>query len=146
MTYTYKWPRYKVTGDVVVCHYPYSSILILKRSAKVDLDAGKYSFPGGNMNPDELVIECAARELKEETGVDAVDLQLLNYYDALDRSHGDRSLSVVFYMIINEMIDIKLDHESADYHWITSAEVDAVDWAFDCKQMALDAFEKVYNS
>ena len=40
-------------------------ILMLKR-----MDNGKWTMPGGTMELDESLIDCAIREVKEETGLD----------------------------------------------------------------------------
>ncbi len=147
MTYTYKWPRYKVTADIVICDSHSNSILAIRRSAKVDLEPEKYSFPGGNLEPDELLKECAIRENLEEIGLkfSLFHLHLLNVYDAIGRAAGDRSVGIVYYIVVNGVkgLDITLNEECDEYHWVMRDEVDKINWAFDCKDMALDAFSKV---
>ncbi len=50
-------------------------ILIGKR--KDAFSEGYYSLPAGHIDADESVIECAKRELFEETGIDAADFEFV---------------------------------------------------------------------
>jgi mRNA-decapping enzyme subunit 2 len=42
--------------------------------------SGKWSFPKGHCQGDENDLECALRELKEETGVDIKDIKYSSYH------------------------------------------------------------------
>jgi len=44
-------------------------LLIGKRGPKAWRGAGCFAFPGGKLDEDESIIECAKREVKEETGL-----------------------------------------------------------------------------
>lgn len=43
--------------------------------------ANMWGPPGGHAEPDELISDCARRELREETGYDSPDLRFLMSYD-----------------------------------------------------------------
>jgi len=46
---------------------------------------------------DETVKEAAVRELKEETGIEGIDLEQFHVFDAPDRDPRERTISVVHY-------------------------------------------------
>lgn len=47
------------------------AVLLTKRAATLRLHAGEYCFPGGRIEPGELPLDTALRELEEETGLRA---------------------------------------------------------------------------
>lgn len=52
-------------------------VLLVHRNARDDdQHLGKYNGLGGKMQPDEDVVTCMQRELREEAGITATDLQL----------------------------------------------------------------------
>ncbi|MBI4098038.1 MAG: NUDIX domain-containing protein [Candidatus Levybacteria bacterium] len=57
----------KVAVDVAIFNIK-GEVLLGRRLAKEGF--GMWGFPGGHMNPNETVKECARRELKEELGQD----------------------------------------------------------------------------
>lgn len=135
MNYTYKYPRYKITCDIACIHD--NKLLIIKRGAEPCV--GKYALPGGNLDPDELLEDCARREVFEETGIWAEDLTLLGNFDRLDRAPGDRSVSCVYISHFQELPDVIVGDDATDYRWISKDEIDSIDFAFDCRDMAIKA-------
>jgi 8-oxo-dGTP diphosphatase len=52
-------------------------VLLIHRNARADdQQLGKYNGLGGKMHPDEDVVTCIRREVREEAGVECVDLRL----------------------------------------------------------------------
>jgi 8-oxo-dGTP diphosphatase len=62
--------------------------LLIQRVEKVDI--GRWGFPGGSLELGETVTECAERELREETGVQATAVGVLTAYDFIRRDADDR--------------------------------------------------------
>lgn len=57
------------------------SVLLIRRGKPPK--AGEWSLPGGSQNVGETVRETAAREVREETGVEVRDLRFLEVIDAI---------------------------------------------------------------
>jgi len=146
--YIYKYPRYKVTCDMAIEHQ--GKLLIIKRGP--GLEAGKWAFPGGNLDPNETCIECACREVYEEVGYQYnpgyCGFKLVGIFDRPDRAEGDRAISILYFSPYNmheefkdwSPSEVKLGDDAVDYKWIAADEIGGIDWAFDCKEMAEKAF------
>ncbi|WP_447895903.1 NUDIX hydrolase [Vreelandella sp. GE22] len=61
------------------------SVLLVKRSNPPD--AGRWGFPGGKIERGEPIEAAALRELREETGVNALAERIFNAADAFDYDH-----------------------------------------------------------
>src|SRR5690606_14978802 len=69
-------------------------------------DNGLWGLPGGSLEPGESMEEVAKRELYEETGLQAKNLELMNIFSGEDLyykyPHGDEVYNVVAAYICNE--------------------------------------------
>jgi 8-oxo-dGTP diphosphatase len=68
-----------ITAGVVVVND--GSALLVKRPADKKHFPGAWTFPGGKLEPGEVLVECAKRELREETGGDADGLEPMTFVD-----------------------------------------------------------------
>jgi 8-oxo-dGTP diphosphatase len=79
----------------------------------------QWAFPGGFVDMDETVEEAASRELKEETGLEGVELRQFYTFSAPDRDPRGRTVSVVFYGFAeaqNSEVHGSDDAQSAQWH------------------------------
>ena len=81
------------TKRVAVC-------LVINKDDKVLMgkrnDNGKWANPGGHLNKNECPFQGAIRELKEETGLDAVDVKLV-------RAGFKKDKGVLVYIFLTEV-------------------------------------------
>ena len=61
-------------------------VLLIRRGREPRM--GEWSLPGGRIEPGERAAEAALRELREETGVEAEILGLVDVVDGLFPQHG----------------------------------------------------------
>jgi 8-oxo-dGTP diphosphatase len=93
--YTYDYPRPAVTVDVaLVTREPRPRVLLIRR--KHDPFAGTWALPGGFVDPAETLAAAAGRELREETGVAAADLEQLGAFGDPGRDPRGWTVSVAF--------------------------------------------------
>lgn len=89
--HTYEYPRPALTVDVaVVTREARPRVLLIRR--KKNPFAGSWALPGGFVDENERLADAARRELVEETGVTAVDLEQL--YTAGDPGRDPRGWTV----------------------------------------------------
>lgn len=98
-------------------------ILMLKRT-----DNGKWTMPGGTMELDESLVNCAVREVKEETGLEVLVKEVIGTYTdpdiRIEYSDGEvrREFTIVYYGVTTNG-NVNIDEESSTYAWIPLAEV-----------------------
>lgn len=97
MPFTYAYPRPSVTVDVAVFapdERDRLRVLLIRRGK--DPFAGSWALPGGFVDADEDLAAAAARELVEETGLDARLGPQLGAYGTPGRDPRGHTVSVVF--------------------------------------------------
>ncbi len=97
------FPRVAVTVDVVVLTLQERlRVLLVERAAEPW--RGVWALPGGFVRPDETLEEAAARELREETGVDAsAHLEQIRAYGDPGRDPRMRVVTVSFLAVLPEI-------------------------------------------
>ena len=101
MKYTYEHPRPALTVDALVFREIDSVPHVLLIQRKHDPFAGKWAIPGGFMDIDETLESAVARELQEETGLQATSAEQLHTFSAVDRDPRGRTIAVAFIVTVD---------------------------------------------
>ena len=138
MEYTYKYPRPALTADCVVfTKGDTPKVLLIKR--KNEPYKGSWAFPGGFMNMDETLMQCAYRELKEETGIGEgiLDIKEIGCYSKVDRDPRGRTITVAFLVLVEHETDVKGQDDAAEAKWFSFNQLPPL--AFDHVDIFTDA-------
>lgn len=121
----YPEDKANIVTDIILVNN--SKVLLIKRNNAPFKDF--WALPGGFLDNNELIIDCATRELKEETGVTCDTLQFVGYEDGLDRDPRSRNISFIFYGEVNNDVKLKSGDDAKDAKWFDI--YDLPDLAFD---------------
>ncbi|MGD9976757.1 MAG: NUDIX domain-containing protein [Bacteroidales bacterium] len=144
MEFKYQYPRMLVTVDSLVflqnSNNTCTHILLIRRGN--DPYKGRYAFPGGFPEMDELLVDAAKRELAEETGLTNVELFQLGAFDKIDRDPRDRNIAVAFYGFTTEKDSYIVAGDDADKaEWFPLESLPPL--AFDHSEIILFARKKL---
>lgn len=114
-----EYPQYAVAAVAAVLMRGNSMLLIRRKYPPA---VGKWSLPGGVIEPGEGLAEAARRELKEETGLDAEPVGVLW---VLNNVVLDRAGKVKYHYLI---IDILFDSNSMRGDLAASGDASDVSW------------------
>jgi 8-oxo-dGTP diphosphatase len=140
--YTYKYPRPAVTADCVVIGWTADGsrqVLLIRRGNEPYKDC--WAFPGGFLNMDETLEECALRELKEETGLTPTgEIVELKSFSTVDRDPRGRTITVA-YLIEMPLTEVAGGDDAAEAKWFPLEELPPL--AFDHDEILKVAMEKL---
>lgn len=88
-------------------------ILVLRRGQTAPWMPGRYCLPGGKLESNESLIECAARELLEETSI-SCSIQNIDSYEV--NYQNGYSKTVFITKIHNPSVILNWEHDN--YEWI----------------------------
>lgn len=108
--------KLKSCGFLIVKENPSRSFLLMKHPNRWDL-------PKGHVDKDETNIECALRELEEETGITEDDIEIdpdfkfKQKYMVNYKGNGERKKKLIIYLakLVNDVEIKPTEHES--YQW-----------------------------
>ena len=101
-------------------------------------DDGAWALPGGFMQQGESLDQCAARELKEETGIEVPYLRHFANYSEPDRDPREQVISIAYVAIHpSGKLRLKADTDVSDVNWFKVRDLPSL--AFDHNKIAADA-------
>ena len=106
-----------------------SKILMLKRK-----DSNKWTMPGGTLEFGESMIDCALREIKEESGYEIIITDIIGTYTDpnIKVEYSDGEVRQEFTIVYKGEIvsgQINLDDESTNYTWVDLENVEKLTMA-----------------
>ena len=126
--YCYKYPHPSVTADCVIFGFDGVSIEVLLIQRGIEPFKGKWAFPGGFMQIDETVEECARRELEEETGLKNASVEQFYTFSDVNRDPRERVITVAHYALVR-LSEVKGGDDAASAQWFAESEIPSL--AFD---------------
>ena len=107
-----------------------AALVLIRRSAALERDAGNLAFPGGHLEPGEEPLAAALRESQEEIGLDPGLVEVIGSFAVVERVRG-RERVVPFVGVVTGHPDYVADgHEVAAILEVPLASLaaDGVSW------------------
>jgi 8-oxo-dGTP diphosphatase len=140
--YCYAYPHPAVTTDVVLFTIRDGRLKLLLIRRGGEPFKGHWALPGGFLDIDEDLEDCALRELEEETGVNGVYLEQLRTYGRPGRDPRERVISVAHYALApSERLSIKAASDAAEASWFPVSALPPL--AFDHAEIIQAAHERL---
>lgn len=142
MTYTYEYPHYALTADIVVFTIREAALKILLIKRKEAPFKSRWALPGGFLQPSETLEECAQRELEEETGVSGFYLEQLETFSAVNRDPRERVITVAYFALVSsESLELNASTDAEDAAWMDVSDMPNI--AFDHEGIVHRAIERL---
>lgn len=140
--YTYTYPRPAVTADCVVLGVASDGsrrLLLIRRHNEPY--QGCWAFPGGFLDMDETLEQCARRELKEETGLDLhCEFKEVRSFSSVDRDPRGRTITVAF-LVETPLATVTGGDDASDACWFPLDALPPL--AFDHDEILKEALSRV---
>ena len=114
---TAQTPIVRSCGFLIVRGRPIKSFLLM-------IHPTRYDLPKGHVDKGETDIECALRELREETGIGQNDIEIdndfrftLRYQVKLKKTNGTRGKDLVIFLghLLRQVAVVPTEHESFEW-------------------------------
>jgi 8-oxo-dGTP diphosphatase len=135
------YPRPMLTADVVVLAAAASGPTVLLIQRGNPPFAGSWALPGGFVKEGEGVRDAAPRELREETGLQVDELELLGVYDTPGRDPRGWTVSAVYVAHLEREALVTGGDDAHDARWFPVEELP--DLAFDHATIVRDALGSI---
>ena len=126
--FCYKYPHPAVTADCVIFGFDGLNLKVLLIQRGIEPFKGRWAFPGGFMQMDETIEECARRELQEETGLVVNTVEQFHIFSDVNRDPRERVLTVAHYALVR-LADVEGGDDAARAQWFAQDEIPSL--AFD---------------
>ena len=114
-----KFERPSVTVDILIFTFDKNrrlKILLVKRGDHPCL--GQWAIPGGFVEMNESLDEAAARELKEETGVEGIVIEQLYTWGEVDRDPRTRIITVSYLAMVDiDRVQVQAGDDADEARW-----------------------------
>lgn len=117
LAYSYPYPRASLTVDAVVFKRFDDNYRVLLIERGNPPFKGKWALPGGFLDMDETLEEAVVRELHEETSLSGIELKQLHAFSSLDRDPRGRTISVIFWGILENKQEAKAGDDASKTQW-----------------------------
>lgn len=121
-SYCYRHPRPAITTDSVVFGFDGDGLNVLLIKRMNYPFAGRFALPGGFLELGEELVDCAKRELKEETGIEISKLRECGVLSDVGRDPRERIISVCYFGLMgpSAMLSevLSADSDAADVKWV----------------------------
>lgn len=131
------YPKPSVTADCAVFALDGNSIKILLIQRRHDPFSGRWALPGGFLDIDEPLDHAAYRELKEETGLEGVELKRLGIYGDPGRDPRGRTITLLYTTLLDKLPTVAGADDASDARWFSLDELPEL--AFDHARIISDA-------
>ncbi len=101
------------------------NLLIIRRSKDDYTRPNGWDIPGGGLNENEDPRQGIQREIKEETGLDVTNIEILDTIP-ITLKDGCAAIMLVF-KGLTDSSDITLSHEHDQFKWLSKEEVKSLD-------------------
>ena len=141
MSFTYEYPRPAVTTDALIFYRDQESANLLLIQRGQEPYKGQWALPGGFINMDEDLHEAVKREIEEETGLNLTGFEQLRTFGKPDRDPRHRTVTVAFYIFVDQCYDVKGMDDAMNAKWFSIHELPQM--AFDHEEIVSYAFKKL---
>src|SRR5690349_11282367 len=142
--YCYEYPRPSVTVDIILFHRDGERIEVLLIKRARDPFKGAWAFPGGFVDEGESLEQAAARELKEETGLEGVKMEQLAAFGDPGRDPRGHTVSVAFVALLDRAAEATGADDAEDAQWHSALRPPRL--AFDHKKILRQALDRVFGA
>src|SRR5512132_798215 len=106
-----------VTVDIVIFTLREGDLQVLLVKRKNPPFQGRWAIPGGFVEVDESLEDAAARELREETGVEGMHIEQLYTFGDPGRDPRGRTVTVAYFALVPAAVAVQAGDDAAEAEW-----------------------------